>query len=58
MGAQGNAFHIIKLMKRLIKDVGWKWEEYKKIQGGSNPAEKEEKWLRSILDETKNALDQ
>ena len=58
LGAQGNAFHIIKLMKRLIEDVGRKWEEYKKIQGGSNPAEKEEKWLRSILDETKNALDQ
>ena len=58
LGAKGNAFHIIKLMKSLIEDVGQEWEEYKKIQGGSNPAKKMEKWLKSILDETKNTLDQ
>ena len=27
LGAQGNAFHIIKLMKSLMEDVGRKWEE-------------------------------
>ena len=58
MGAQGNTFHIIKLMKWLMKDVGRKWEEYKEIQSGSNPTKIQEKWLKSILDETKNTLDQ
>ena len=29
LGAKGKAFHIIKLMKSLIEDVGQEWEEYK-----------------------------
>ena len=57
-GAKGKAFHIIKLMKSLIEDVGQEWEEYKRVQSGSNPAKKMEKWLKSIMDETQHTRDQ
>ena len=58
LGAQENAFHIIKLIKSLKENVGRKWEEHKRIQNGSQPGKNREGWLKSILDETEETLNQ